>query len=227
MAGLGAVARQFAPSFRVPSQHVLGHASRDTRENDMRSLALLILTFDMLLVPDAGRLAAAQAGDDPALVRIRAENPFIAALIRDATGWSTTFQARRLPRPMASCMSKTAHVGTTSGRGVCRCRWGARSTSSACWSTVAERPIATSWRPSDELQHVIEVLRDPHITDTQPSTFFSDDRSKASGDSKQRRQLMWATTRPRSVRSREGSIVPWILRDQLGPAVRGREAHRA
>jgi hypothetical protein len=171
----------------------------------MRSLTLVILTFEMLLVHDAGRLAAAQEGNDPALVRIRAENPFIAALIRDATGWSTTF--RGLIETICATNGLVYVEDGTYGHNVRACL--VLSVQVAGPFRLLRVLVNRRGKADCDLMASIgrtaachRVLRDTHITDTQPSTFFSDDRSTASGDSKQRRQLMWATTRPRSVRSK-------------------------
>jgi hypothetical protein len=152
----------------------------------MRSLTLLILTFDMLLVQNAGRLAAAQAGNDPSLVRVRAENPSIAALIRDATGWSTTF--RGLIETIAATDGLVYVDDGTCGNSVRAC-------------LVLSMKVAGPFRLlrvlvnrrgkadcdlmasiGHELQHAIEVLRDPHINDMQSAySFFEHEGPTGSG----------------------------------------------
>jgi hypothetical protein len=152
--------------------------SRGNRGDDMRRLALLILTFEMLLVQDAGPLAASEKENRPALVRVRSENPSIANLIRDATGSSTTFRG----------LIET--IGATDGlvyvdEGACG------NSVRACLVLSVKvagpfrllRVLVNSRGKTDcalmasighELQHAIEVLRDPHVTDMHSAYAFFD-----------------------------------------------------
>jgi hypothetical protein len=142
----------------------------------MGSLALVILTFEMLLVQDAGRRVAAQEGNGPAVVRVRSENPSIAALIRDATAWSRTF--RGLIETIAATDGLVYVEDGTCGHNVRAC-------------LVLSVQVAGPFRLlrvlvngrgkadcdlmasiGHELQHAIEVLRDPHVTDTQSLYFL-------------------------------------------------------
>jgi hypothetical protein len=152
----------------------------------MRSLAPLILTVDMLLVPDAGRLAAAQEGNNPALVRVRSEDPSIAAVIRDATARSTTFRGL-----MATIAATDGLVYVAEGP----CRNSVR----ACLVLSVKvagpfrllRVLVNSRGKTDcdlmasighELQHAIEVLRNSHVTDMRSAySFFEHEGPTGSG----------------------------------------------
>lgn len=144
----------------------------------MRSLALLILTCEMLLVQDAGRLAAAAEGDDPTLVRVRSENPAIAALIHEATGRSTTF--RRLMETIAATESLVYVEEGKCGHGVRACLVLSVRASGAfrlLRILVNSRGVADCDLMASlghELQHAIEVLRDPHVTDLHSAYSFFD-----------------------------------------------------
>jgi hypothetical protein len=141
----------------------------------MRSLALLILTFEILLVQDAGRLEA-EDGTDPAVVRVRSDNPSIAALIRDATGWSTTFRGLietiavtdglvyvdegQCGHSVRACLSLSVQVA-----GPFRLlRVLVNTRGSAACDLMASI--------GHELQHAIEVLHDPHVTDMRSAYLF-------------------------------------------------------
>ena len=119
-----------------------------------------------------------QRGNLPALVRVRSENPSIAAVIRDATGWSTTF--RRL---IETIEATDGLVYVEEGR----CGHSVR----ACLVLSVQvagpfrllRILINSRGRADceimasighELQHAIEVLRDPHVTDMRSAYWFFD-----------------------------------------------------
>jgi hypothetical protein len=159
---------------------------RVKRGDDMRSLALMILTFEILLVQDAGRLAAAADGHDPALVRVRSENPSIAALIGDATAWSATFRGL-----IETIAATDGLVYVEDGK----CRNSVR----AC--LVLSVKVAGPFRLlrvlvnrrgkvdcdlmasiGHELQHAIEVLSDPHVKDMHSAySFFEHEGPTGSG----------------------------------------------
>jgi hypothetical protein len=141
----------------------------------MRSVSLLlILTLEMLLV-HTGRLRA-EEDPDPALVRVRSDNPAIAALIRNATGWSTTF--RGLTETIAATDGLVYIDEGQCGHSVRACL----SLSVQVAGPFRLLRVLVNTRGAaacdlmasigHELQHAIEVLRDPHVTDMQSAYLF-------------------------------------------------------
>jgi hypothetical protein len=144
----------------------------------MRSLALLILTFEMLLVQATGRLAAAADGHDRIPGRVLSENPAIAALIRGATERSTTF--RRLMETIAATDGLVYVEEGKCGNSVRACLLLSVQPSGPFRLL---RVFVNSRGAADcdlmgsighELQHAIEVLHDPHITDLASAYSFFD-----------------------------------------------------
>jgi hypothetical protein len=128
--------------------------------------------------------AMAEEGNGPALVRVRSESPSIAALIRDATGWSTTF--RGLIETIAATDGLVYVEDGKCGHNVRACL--VLSVQVAGPFRLL-RVLVNSRGKADcdlvasighELQHVIEVLRDPHVTDMQSAYFLF---TRAFGDS--------------------------------------------
>jgi hypothetical protein len=130
--------------------------------------------------------ATAEEGNGPALVRVRSENPSIAALIHDATGWSTTF--RGLIETIAATDGLVYVEDGKCGHNVRACL--VLSVQVAGPFRLL-RVLVNSRGKADcdlvasighELQHAIEVLRDPHVTDMHSAySFFEHEGPTGSG----------------------------------------------
>jgi hypothetical protein len=128
--------------------------------------------------------ATTEEGTGPALVRVRSDNPSIAAHIRDATRWSTTF--RRLIETIAATDGLVYVEEGQCGHSVRACL----SLSVQVAGPFRLLRVLVNTRGAaagelmasigHELQHAIEVLRDPHVTDTQSAYFLF---TRAFGDS--------------------------------------------
>jgi len=172
LAALGAVVRQSTLNFRVSTQLPIT-TGWENQGDEMRFLALLTFTFSVMLghgAGTAGRVGAAASDDStvPLLVRVRSHSPEVAALIGRASESSATF--RRL---MTSIDGTDGLIYVDYGT----CGHGVR----ACFLLAVQVAgpfrvlhIKIDVRRTDcrlmadighELQHAIEVLSDPHITD--------------------------------------------------------------
>ena len=177
----------------------------------MRRLALLILIFEMLFVQDAGLVAAAEKENRPALVRVRSENPSIENLIRDATGLSTTF--RGLIETIAATDGLVYVDEGTCGHSVRACLVlsvkvaGPFRLLRVLVNSRGKTDCALMASIGHELQHAIEVLRDPHVTDMHSLRILrsrgADRRRPIRNRGSHSRRIR---CRPRSVRPREGPI---------------------
>jgi hypothetical protein len=149
------VLSQFMTTCRVSSQHVSRQGMvMGKRRDDMPTLPLLRLTLELLSYQD--------------MPRVRSENPFIAAAIASAVERSLTFE-----QLLASIQGTDGLVYVEEGL----CGHGVR----ACLSLSIKMAgpfrllrIRVDRRGSEcalissighELQHAIEVLSDPHVTD--------------------------------------------------------------
>jgi hypothetical protein len=146
----------------------------------MRKLALLGLTFGVVLghgTLRSGRVFAQEPADPVRIVRVRSESPEVAAVIRRASETSGTFRGL-----MATIDGTDGLIYVDWGK----CGQGVR----ACLMLhvqvagpfrvlhvrIENRKLDCHLMASigHELQHVIEILSDPHVTDSVSAYFFYD-----------------------------------------------------
>lgn len=178
---LGAVVRQCTPAFRVSTQLPI-KPGREDQGDEMRELTLLMLMLGVMLGHSAGASGLAQTAEsvDPTEIRIprvRSESVDIAAVIRRAAETSATF--RRL---MATIDATNGLVYVDNGK----CGHSVR----ACLLLAVQiagpsriLQIKIDARQLDchlmgqlghELQHAVEVLSDPHVTNGALAYFLYD-----------------------------------------------------
>jgi hypothetical protein len=138
----------------------------------MRKLALLMLTFTVVLghgAAPAGRVHAADPDTaGPRIPKVRSNSPEITALIRHASDASATF--RRLTATIDDTDGLVYVDDGKCGHGVAACLLLAVQVSGpfrVLRIKVAARRLdcALMAQIGHELQHAIEILSDPHVTD--------------------------------------------------------------
>jgi hypothetical protein len=143
----------------------------------MRSLAMVILTLEVILVHDVGRAATAD-GEGRIRGRVLSENAAIAALVREATERSPTF--RDLLETIAATNGIVDVEEGKCGHSVRACLSlfvQAAGPFRVLHVLVINRGAADCDLMASvghELQHAIELLRDPHITDLASAYSFFD-----------------------------------------------------
>jgi len=172
LAALGAVVRQSTLNFRVSTQLPIA-TGWENQGDEMRYLTLLTLTFSVVMGHGAGTAGGVHAADSddstaPVLVRVRSHSPEVAALIGRASESSAMF--RRLTTTIDGTDGLIYVDYGTCGHGVRAClvlavqvagpfrvlhiKIDARRTDCHLMASIGH-----------ELQHAIEVLSNPHITD--------------------------------------------------------------
>jgi hypothetical protein len=145
---------------------------REAKGDEMRKLALLMLTFNVVLGHGAGpfgRVHAAQPDTTGTRVpKVRSHNPEVGALIRRASDISATF--RRLTAGIDSTDGIVYVDDGKCGHGVAACLLLAVQVSGpfrVLRIKVDARRLDCGLmaRIGHELQHAIEILSDPSVTD--------------------------------------------------------------
>jgi len=163
--------RQSIPTLRV-STHLPLTPGREDQGDEMRKLALLMLTFNVGLGHGAGPFGRAQAAEQDAtetrIPKVRSNSPEVAALIGRASDASATF--RRLTATIDGTDGLVYVDDGKCGHGVAACLLLAVQVS----GPFRVLRIKVDARRLDcvlmaqighELQHAIEILSDPHVTD--------------------------------------------------------------
>jgi len=179
LAAFGAVMRQSIPTFRV-STHLPLTPGREDQGDEMRKLALLML-FNVVLGHGAGPLGRAHAAEPETtgtrVPKVRSHSPEVAALIRRASDASATF--RRLTATIEDTDGLIYVDDGKCGHGVAACLLLAVQVSGpfrVLWIKVDVRRLdcALMAQIGHELQHAVEILSDPHVTDGVGAYFLFD-----------------------------------------------------
>lgn len=172
--------RQSIPSFRV-STHLPLTPGREDQGDEMRKLALLVLTCNVVLGHGAGPFGRAQAAEpDTAGTRIpkvRSNTPEVAALIGRASDASATF--RRLTAAIEDTDGLVYVDDGKCGHGVAACLLLAVQISGPfrvlrIRVDVRRLDCGLMGQIGHELQHAIELLSDPRVTDGVGAYFLFD-----------------------------------------------------
>jgi hypothetical protein len=145
---------------------------RENRGDEMRKLALLTLTFGVVLGHGAGTFGSVYAEDSasataPRLVRVRSESPEIAAVISRASETSATFRGLMATIDATDGLIYVDHG--TCGHGVRAClvlNVQVAGPFRILHVRVESRRLDCGLMASigHELQHAIEILSHPHVT---------------------------------------------------------------
>jgi len=172
--------RQSIPAFRV-STHLPLKPGREDEGDEMRKLALLMLTLNVVLGHGAGPFGRTHAAEPDTtgtrIPKVRSNNPEVAALIGRASDASATF--RRLTAAIDDTDGLVYVDDGKCGHGVAACLLLAVQVSGPfrvlrIKVDVRRLDCALMARIGHELQHALEVLSDPHVTDGVGAYFLFD-----------------------------------------------------
>jgi hypothetical protein len=147
----------------------------------MRKLALLMLTFNVVLAHGEGPFARAHATDPDTggtrIPKVRSHSPEVAAVIRRASDTSSTF--RRLTAAIEDTDGLVYVDDGKCGHGVAACLLLAVQVSGPfrvlrIKVDVRRLDCGLMAQIGHELQHAIEILSDPHVTDGVSAYFLLD-----------------------------------------------------